>query len=748
MRRLLSRLVALDKKRVAFIWIRVSLLLFLLLALSLLYLVSHPRTEKPALKEGDIASRDVIAPFTFPILKSEEDLSLEREAAVEGVLPVITLDGEKSQGIVDTVEVFSKKIAKLGKSKEPAANRIEILRGFAPGLTEETLVVLLSSQGTRVIEQLKHIVETVLEMGLLQDKGAVPLGRERRIVLRAQDREYTKGLDEILDMKEASDFLKRKGLTLFPRDEDLFKGLVELATYFLKPNLTSDIEETERRRQAAGAEVKVSRGLVLKGEMIVRAHDPITKDVADKLRSLSTALGPSRPSSVVLPGLGRTLALALILCLFAAYLYFFQQLVLTDFSHLLLISLLGIVIVGLSSVAISFEGIYYYLIPMAFASALVALLLNIELALYFTFIMSMLVAVYSGMRLAGALVALLGGTAAALSVRGLKRRTEFYRSILWVCGANIIAIVSIELFRASAPSMLIRGCLLGLLNGFGSIFLAMGFLPVFERLFKITTDHTLLELSDLNRPILRRLAFEASGTYHHSLVVASLSEAAAQAAGANPLLSRVASYYHDIGKLKKPEYFIENQTGLKNPHNKLTPRMSSLIVSAHVKDGVELARDERLPKEIADVISRHHGTTLMRPFYERAKALNSQEKLNDTDFRYSGPKPRRRESAIVMLADSIEATARSLEDPTTSRLKGVIKSVIDSRLMEGELDESGLTLKDLHKIGEAFLPILIGVFHPRVDYPKETRDEDSHREPKGKGKTKNTSSKKTGRESA
>ncbi len=744
MRRFLNRLAALDKRRASFIWIRVSLFLFLLLTLNLLY--PHTPTERARLKEGDIAPRDVIAPFTFPILKSDEELSLEREAAAEGILPVLTLDAEKSQGIMDTVGVFAKKIAKLRNSSEPVERKLDMLRDTAPGLTDETGMVLLSSKGKRVSSEVQKTLKDILNNGLIQDKAALPLGRERRVSVSAQEREYTRDLEEILDMKQAGDFLKVKGLALFPGEKDLFKGFVEVSAHFLKPDLTLNIEETERRRNAARAEVKPGRGLVLKGEMIVRAHDPVTKNVADKLRSLNMARGPSGPASALLPGLGRTVVFALILSLFAAYLHFYQPLVLANFSHLLLISLLGIITVGLSSLAISFQGIYYYLIPMAFASILVALLLKTELALYFTLTVSMLVAVHSGMRLAGPLVALLGGTTAVLSVRGLKRRTEFYRSILWVCGANVVAIGSIELFRASATSLLIRGSLLGVLNGFGSVFLAMGFLAVFERLFRITTDHTLLELSDLNRPILRRLALEASGTYHHSLVVASLSEAAAQAIGANPLLARVASYYHDIGKLKKPEYFIENQIGLKNPHNKLTPRMSSLIVSAHVKDGVELAKEQRLPKEIADAISKHHGTTVMRPFFERAKALNPEQNPSDTDFRYPGPKPESKEIALVMLADSIEATARSLEEPTTSRLKGVIKSVIEARLLDGQLDQCGLSLRDLHKIGEAFLPILIGVFHPRVDYPKEKRDEDSHTEPKGKGTRK--TSKKSGGENA
>jgi hypothetical protein len=252
-------------------------------------------------------------------------------------------------------------------------------------------------------------------------------------------------------------------------------------------------------------------------------------------------------------------------------------------------------------------------------------------------------------------------------------------------------------------------------------FIAAGFalfaVPISEQVFGRCTNLTLLELLDLNRPLLRRLMLEAPGTYHHCLMVGTLAEAGASAIGCDPLMVRVQGYYHDIGKITKPEYFIENQmAGRRNPHDKLAPTMSRLILEAHVRDGLTLARENKLPRVVRDAIAQHHGTSLMTFFYHRAHQKDPQ--VQETEYRYPGPRPRSRELGIVLLADQTDAAARSLDEPTPSRLRGVIKQLIERRVLDGELDDSSLTLKDLAAVREAFTPILMGLFHGRVRYPK------------------------------
>jgi rRNA maturation RNase YbeY len=237
-------------------------------------------------------------------------------------------------------------------------------------------------------------------------------------------------------------------------------------------------------------------------------------------------------------------------------------------------------------------------------------------------------------------------------------------------------------------------------------------------IFDYTTDITLLELANLDRPILRRLMIEAPGTYHHSVIVGTLVEAAASEIGANPLLARVCGYYHDIGKVNKPLYFIENQKG-KNKHDKLAPSMSSLILIAHVKDGVEIARKNKLGSMIIDTIKQHHGTSLIKFFYEKAKQRKGEDSVNIDDFRYPGPKPQTREAGLVMLADAVEAASRTLENPTSSRIQGLVQNLINKIFSDGQLDACELTLKDLHNIAKSFNQILSGIYHHRIEYPDQ-----------------------------
>jgi len=260
------------------------------------------------------------------------------------------------------------------------------------------------------------------------------------------------------------------------------------------------------------------------------------------------------------------------------------------------------------------------------------------------------------------------------------------------------------------------------LNGVISAGIVLLFLPIFEYVFRVITSISLLELSDSRHPLMKRLIMEAPGTYHHSLVVANLSEAAAEAIGANFLLARIGAYYHDIGKLDKSNYFSENQIAYKDAHKDLKPSMSKLIIMNHVKEGVDLAKAQKLNPRIIDFIRQHHGRTLVYYFYHRAKELEPGSEQQEEEYRYPGPRPQSRETAIVSLADTIEALSRTLDDPSPSRIEEMVKEVVRKRFMEGELDESDLTLKDIDKITQQFVRILNALFHTRVNYPKEDRN--------------------------
>jgi putative nucleotidyltransferase with HDIG domain len=268
----------------------------------------------------------------------------------------------------------------------------------------------------------------------------------------------------------------------------------------------------------------------------------------------------------------------------------------------------------------------------------------------------------------------------------------------------------------------------GLMNGVVSAILSMGLLPFLEGMFNVITPMKLIELSNPNQPLLKKLLVEAPGTYHHSVVVGNLAEAAAEAVGGNSLLSRVGAYYHDVGKTKRPYFFIENQMGIENPHDKTSPTLSTLIITSHVRDGAEMAREHKLPEPVVNFIREHHGTTLVSYFYNRAAEADRSEEVVEADFRYEGPKPGSKETAIVMLADSVEAAVRAMDKPAPARIEQAVKKIIGDRLADHQLDRCDLTLRDLDTIAVTFTRVLSGMFHPRIDYPEYTSKEQSEGE--------------------
>ncbi len=390
--------------------------------------------------------------------------------------------------------------------------------------------------------------------------------------------------------------------------------------------------------------------------------------------------------------------------------------------------LLGILInrfllVILQSLGQSFPFIpihsFYYTLPVALGSVLLTVLFDAQTAFGGAIVLAVLTTLMVTDEVTFLLFGLVGAVVGAFSIRRSQDRTTFFKAGSWVAVANVCTILTfIPIYDGSAPSLAydLVACVV---NGVVVALFGSTLLPVLEYLFGTATDLKLLELSNLNHPLLKQLMKTAPGTYHHSLMMGELSEAASEAIGANALLCRVGAYYHDIGKVKKPAYFIENQSDALNRHDKLSPHLSSLICIAHVKDGIEMALERRLPAAIVDLIPQHHGTRLVTYFYEKAKKSQDPDlgEVKEEDYRYPGPKPQTREAAILMLADAVEAAARTLTDPTPARVQGVVNRIVNDVFIEGELSECDLTLKDLHRIAKAFVRVLTAIHHHRVEYP-------------------------------
>ena len=360
-----------------------------------------------------------------------------------------------------------------------------------------------------------------------------------------------------------------------------------------------------------------------------------------------------------------------------------------------------------------------YLIPMASVSMLIAMMVDPGVAFMLTVILSVLVGVLTGARFDVAGTMLAGGMVGIYSVLDVRRRRDFTKAGIIVGLTNMVSIAAFGLINFLSITDLLTESLWGLANGILSAIIATSLLPVFEIIFNVTTNITLLELSDLNQPLFKELVLKAPGTYHHSLVVGNLAESASEAVGANSLLARVGAYFHDVGKIRMAPYFIENQASMENKHDNLSPTISSLIIINHIKEGVDLARKYKLGRPILDIIKQHHGDDIVYFFYHRALELHGEDKgkVEPEDFRYPGPKPQFKEAAIVMLADSVEAATKSMQQPTPAKIVEMVNRIINNKFIDGQLNECDLTLKDLHVISKVFSHILNGIFHTRIEYP-------------------------------
>ncbi len=426
------------------------------------------------------------------------------------------------------------------------------------------------------------------------------------------------------------------------------------------------------------------------------------------------------------------LVLALTLFVYAKFLRKLENL--PGYLDLSILGALAIFVPLLTTAAFKMSG--YAISAIGFVILITVLFDNLEFSFLFAILISLLGANIDGGNFNLGISLLVGSLAAAMLSFRVRRRFQVIRAGIL---AGILQFIIAFIMEREQSFFVLSGLDFTLLqicvfNGFISSVVVVGLLPVFEYIFKVVTNVSLLELSDFNHPILRRLILEAPGTYQHSLVVANLSEAAAESIGANSLLARVGAYYHDIGKMVKPDYFVENLVNYRDVHRSLKPSMSKLIIFNHVKDGLDLAEKHKLNSKIVNFISQHHGRTLVYYFYQRAKELEPEGK-HEEEYRYPGPKPQNKETAIVALADTIEALSRTLEEPTPSRIEETVREVVKKRFMDGELDESNLTLKDLEKITQSFVRILNAIFHIRINYPKdESRNNKSTKpkEPKSK----------------
>lgn len=516
-----------------------------------------------------------------------------------------------------------------------------------------------------------------------------------------------------------------------PDNQILQDIIADLSRNLIRPNLTLNMQETVARRRQAAELIKPVFYKVSAGEIIARSGDRITPEIKIRLDQLNR-VGQKNRFGVVF--FGNLAFLAILFAVAALYLNRFEKELLNDSNRVTLIgliSLLHVLLIKLFVFIFAFipdftsrypfdsSEPYQYAIPFSAGALLFALLVNERLAMVFSFIFGVLAAIGTDQNFFLGMYAMVSGCTTVFTISKYKQRTMVVQAGLLVSLVNLVLVVTLYSIKGELASLTAAlAVFMAIIGGVLVAILVTLLLPLLEWIFQIPTDIRLLELSNFNQPLLRQLAMDAPGTHHHSLMVGDLSETAAEAIGANALLAKVGAYYHDIGKISKPEYFIENTSG-KNPHDMLTPSMSVMVIRNHVKEGVELARKSGLGSDILAIIEQHHGSSLMTFFYEKAKEqakVENREFFAD-EFRYPGPRPRSKEAAIVLIADAVEAAARSLKNPSASNIKELVNRITVSKFKDHQFDNCNLTFNELTIIADRLFHRLIQIYHNRIQYP-------------------------------
>ncbi|MGH7720935.1 MAG: HD family phosphohydrolase, partial [Gemmatimonadaceae bacterium] len=667
-----------------------------------------------------VATENVIAPFAFNVRKSETELATEREELARSAQPIFVYSRAPLDSAQLELSEFMQAVSAAAEEVPSGGERAAVaVQGAAAArdvniTPAEAEYLTFPARRRAMHDGIRRAFTRWLGSGVTSTANLEEIRGE--IIIRRGTNERSTLVDSLMTFET----LLARARTLHPDpNSSVADGLfLKLLNAFFRPTVALDRTATERRRQELRNSVDVNRYMVREAEKIVGQHEVVGRAEFEKLRALHEAMQQrSTGERAVGRVVGAVLYNALVLAIFGIAIALFRPQLYRSFRALSLWALLFLAVLLGSFAATRTTAVYPELVPVALAAIIGSVLFDPRISMIAAMILAVLVGGQSVFRGTNALfINLIGGAAAALSTRVIRRRDQSYYSILTIGAAYLCAALAIGLTLGWQASDIAWSATRGAVNAVGSVILAMFLLPLAERFTGITTDLTLLEYSDLNRPLLKRLMTEAPGTYAHTIAMANLVEAACDAIGANGLLARVGTYYHDIGKLKKPQYFVENQPKGRNPHDRLKPGTSAAIIRNHVREGVEMAQEQKLPPALAAFITEHHGTGAISYFLDKARERDGVEPTSG-EFAYPGPIPQTTETAVCMLADGVEAAARVLQDPTPDRIREVIDHIVRQRVEQGQLRDAPLTLKQLDLVKEAFARVLIGQHHNRIDYP-------------------------------
>jgi len=713
--------------------------------------IAH-KSELPVL--GQSAPRSIVAQISFDVLKNPQELEDEMKRAKDKVQPVFEYSDEATKKLSENFDLLISQIETYGKLQAEISNaaaveqkKITITGDLYQSITRKISSAALNQlvQNTTAIDTLKNIFKTMLSQGI---SNTLIAEREKDVVMFKESRNlnsvnyilYSKqevlliknGKDSIVEsssirLKEILiDAVLDKYKNAFNSNPGITSAFYEILYVFVSPNIFYLDKETEARKTAAAEQVNPSKGMIPRGMEIISQGSIVTKETLEKIKAMQNAIQKDSVSFFYTATYGQYILYFMLISTLSFYLWYFRLDRKIRLLHIWAIAIILITQIVLFRIVHDFFSIFIqneylniiWFYPFAFAPILISVLYPFRTAITTSVWSSVLIGVFAYYDLSLCIVAFFISFAMSLIVNNIRYRVRFMQAFGTGLVIFAVSLLGILLLRNSMSwEAYWQNYLLGAANLLLSVTFVSVFCNVFERLFQITTNLRLVELSDFNHPLLRHLSEYAPGSFHHSIQVGNLGEIAGERIGANTLMIRVMALYHDIGKTMRPEYFTENQRFGYNPHDNLSPYDSIKILRAHVERGVEFAEEYNLPDSIIAGIKEHHGTNVAYYFYNKAKEMYTDKDIDIIDFRYKGSIPHSKESAVLMLADAIEATSRSMQNSKPEQLSKMIQKTIEDKMFEDQLNDSGLTINDLKELGEGFLQGLEGSTHTRVQYP-------------------------------
>lgn len=694
---------------------------------------------------------DLTAPFDFAINKTEAELEAEREEIRASIAPIYVVDQSapisiqarldslyrQMQPVLDSF--YEWQIARQNNGATAHADSIAFMREWDQNpvnLTEASWMILLenfhqaksrnlpSNQylGVTVKQRLEQLIDQLLLQGIINQNKSLLAYDNITIRDTRNSTERSVNVARVRDLREANEYVQYQLNRYF--NENQARLALELYNKVIQPNYIYSQESTNERIETSFEDISETKGAIALGQVIIRRGDIVTPEKANILESLAKArsMNASVAEQWIRFG-GQVVVIVIISFVFFMYIYLYRPAITYDNAMFLLVFLIMGLVSFLAGLLNYMDISDPYIVPVAIAPIILTIVFDSRVGLVASITLAILLGLINSNSFEFIVATFAACSLGVFSVRDIKDRSQFFFTTPGVVLATYVFVLASFNIASLSGWEKFTNELFYVTISSAFILFTYPVILLFEKVFGVTTDFTLIELSDTNKPLLKELMTKAPGTFHHSLQVANLAEAAATAIKANALLCRVGAMYHDIGKIIKPEYFVENQTKGVNEHDKLKPQMSAMVIKAHVTEGVKMAEEANLPQIIIDFIETHHGTSVIRYFYEKAREDEDlRNMLQEEQFRYEGPLPFTQETGILLLADGIEAASRAMKNPTYTKLENLVNRMVDDRVAEGQLSHCPLTFRDLQTIKETFLSILVGVYHNRIEYPEDKKE--------------------------